>query len=54
VELVGRILVLRKPEDGVLEGQERPGVDLQGEMQVERAAAAVLGVEFHSQTCRSE
>ena len=47
VELVGRILVLGQAEHGILEGEQGPGVDLEGEVEVERAAAAVLGVEFH-------
>ena len=47
VELVGRVLVLRQSEDGVLEGEEGARVDLEGEVEVERAAAAVLGVELH-------
>ena len=40
VELVGRVLVLGQPEDGVLEGEQGPRVDLEREVQVERAAAA--------------
>ena len=45
VELVGRLLVVGEQHDGVLEGEEHPGVDVEGEMQVERPAAALLGVQ---------
>ena len=45
VELVGWLLVLGEEDDGVLEGEEDPGVDVEGEVQVERAAAALLGVQ---------
>ena len=47
VELVGRVLVLGQSEDGVLEREQRAGVDLEGQVQVERAATAVLGMELH-------
>ena len=47
VEVVGRVLVLGQPEDGVLEGEQRSGVDLEGEVEVEGTAAPVLGVELH-------
>ena len=46
MELVGRLLILGQSEDGVLEGQQRAGVDLEGEMEIEGSAAAVLRVEF--------
>ena len=46
MELVGRLLVLGQPEHGVLEGQQGPRVDLEGQVQVERTTAAVLGVEL--------
>ena len=45
MELVGRLLVIGQEHDGVLEGEEHPGVDVEGEMQVERAAAPLLGVQ---------
>ena len=45
VELVGRLLVLGEQHDGVLEGEEDAGVDVEGEVEVERAAAALLGVQ---------
>ena len=45
VELVGRLLVLGEQHDGVLEGEEHPRIDVEGQVQVERAAAALLGVE---------
>ena len=34
-----------RQDDGVLEGQEDAGVDVEGEVQVERAAAPLLGVQ---------
>src|SRR5581483_8758211 len=45
VELVGRVLVLAQEHDGVLEGEQHPRVDIEGQVQVERAAAAFLGVQ---------
>ena len=45
VELVGRLLVLGEQHDGVLEGEQDAGVDVEGQVQVERAAAALLGVQ---------
>ena len=45
MELVGRLLVLGEEDHGILEGQEDPGVDVEGEVQVEGAAAALLGMQ---------
>ncbi len=45
VELVCRVGVLGQRDDGVLEVEEHPRVDLEGEVQVDRAAAALLGVQ---------
>ena len=45
VELVGRLLVLGQQDHGVLEGEEDAGVDVEGEVQVERATAPLLGVQ---------
>ena len=45
VELVGRLLLLGEQHDGVLEGEQDAGVDVEGEVQVERAAAPLLGVQ---------
>ena len=45
MELVGWLLVLGEEDDGVLEGEEDAGVDVEGEVQVERAAAPLLGVQ---------
>jgi hypothetical protein len=42
---VGRVGVLGQLDDRVLEGQERPGVDLQAEVKVERATAPLLGMK---------
>ena len=43
--LVGWLLVLGEEHDGVLEGKQDAGVDVEGEMQVERPAATLLGVQ---------
>lgn len=45
VEVVGRLLVLGELHDGVLEGEKHAGIDVEREMQVERAAATFLGME---------
>ena len=45
VVLVGRLDVFGEVDDGVLEGQQDARVHLEGEMEVERAAAAVFGVQ---------
>src|SRR5439155_18554759 len=45
VEPVGRLRVLGEIVDRVLEGEEHARVDLESEVQVERAAAPLLGVE---------
>jgi hypothetical protein len=45
MELVGRLLVLGEQDDRVLERQEDPGVDVEGEMQVKGPAAPLLGVQ---------
>ena len=43
--VVRRVVVLGQPGDDVLERQQDPGVDLEREVQVERAAARLLGVQ---------
>ena len=45
VEAVGRLLVLGQRHDQVLERQQRAGVDLERQVQVERPAARLLGVQ---------
>ena len=45
LEIVRRLAVLGQLDDRVLEGQEDPRIDLEGQMQVERAAAALLGMQ---------
>jgi hypothetical protein len=45
MELVGRLHVLGQVDHGVLEGEQRPGIDLEGQVEVERSPAALLGVE---------
>lgn len=46
VEVRGLDVVVDEIEDEILEGQQHPGIDLEGEVQIERAAARVLGVEI--------
>jgi len=50
MELVGRFLVLGKKDDGVLEGEEDPGVDIEGEVQVEGPPQPSSGCRSTSQT----
>ena len=45
VELVRRLVVVGQAEHGVLEGEQHARVDVEREVQVERPAAAVLGVQ---------
>lgn len=45
LELVGRVVALGDLQHLVLEGEQDTGVDLEGEVQVERAAARLLGVQ---------
>jgi myo-inositol-1(or 4)-monophosphatase len=47
VEFVGRGLVLGQPEDGVLEGEQRAGVDLEREVEVEWTSTTLFGMELH-------
>jgi hypothetical protein len=47
VELVGRLLLFGEEHHGVLERKEDTGVDVQGQVEVERTAAAFLGMEVH-------
>ena len=44
-EALGRVGAVGLLEHPVLEAEQDPGVDLEGEVQVERTAAGVLGVE---------
>ena len=44
-EVVGGVVVLGQDHDLVLEGQQGARVEVEGEVQVERAAAGRLGVE---------
>ena len=45
MELVGRVVVVGQLGDDVLEGQQHPRLDFEREVQVERAVAALLGME---------
>ena len=45
VEFVGWLLVLGEENDGVLEGEEDAGVDVEGEVEVQGAATPLLGVQ---------
>jgi myo-inositol-1(or 4)-monophosphatase len=47
VEVIGWLFVFGEPEHGIFEGEERPRVDLQGQVEVEGTATAVLGMELH-------
>jgi len=47
VEVVGRLLVLAESQHRVLEGQEDPGIHVQSQLEVERSAAPLLGVQVH-------
>src|SRR5579875_3843936 len=46
-ELVGRVVAVVEVDHHVLEGEQHPRVDLQGEVEVQRAVAGVLGVQVH-------
>ena len=46
MELVGRIDVVGQAQDGVFEGEQRPRVDVEFDVKVDRSAAAVFGVEI--------
>ena len=45
VELVGRFLLLGEEHNGVFEGQEDTWINIEGQVQVQRTAASLLGVE---------
>ncbi len=45
MELVGGLLVVGQEDDRILEGEEDAGVDIECEVQVERAAASLLGMQ---------
>jgi hypothetical protein len=47
VEGIGRVLVVRKTEDCILEGEQGPGVHFQAQVQIEWAATAIFGMELH-------
>ena len=44
-EAVGRLVVVGLRQHGVLEREQRPRVDLEREVEIERAAASLLGME---------
>ncbi len=46
VKFVGWLLVLGQEDNGILERKEDAGVDVQGEVQVQRAAAPLFGVQI--------
>jgi hypothetical protein len=45
MELVGGLLLLGEEHNGVFEGQEDAWINVEGQMQVQRAAAPLLGME---------
>ncbi len=47
VELVGWVVIVVEGGDCVLEGEQHPGIDFEREVQVDGAAAALLGVQVH-------
>ena len=47
MELVRRVFVLAETEHGVFEREEHPRLDVEGKVQIERSAAALLGVQVH-------
>jgi hypothetical protein len=47
VERVRRVLVVGQAEDSVLEGEQGPGVYLQAQVEIERAATTVFGVQLY-------
>lgn len=46
VEGVRRVVVVGESDHGILEGEQRARVDVEGEVQVERAVARLLGVQL--------
>jgi hypothetical protein len=47
VVFVRGLLVVGQPEDGVFEGEQHSGVDVEGEVQIDRTSATLLGVQVH-------
>src|SRR6185437_15073492 len=45
VELVRRLFVFGEEDHGVFEGEQDAGIDVEGEVQIERAAAPLLSVQ---------
>jgi hypothetical protein len=46
VVLVRRLLVVGQPEDGIFEREQHSGVDVEGEVKVDRTPAALFGVQI--------
>ena len=46
MELVGWFDVFGQVDDGVLEGEQRPGIDFQGQVEIERSPAAFFRVKI--------
>jgi hypothetical protein len=47
VVFVGRFFVVGQPEDGVFEREEHSGVNVEGEVQIDRTSATLLGMQVH-------
>jgi hypothetical protein len=47
VELVGRVHVVGKSEDGIFEREQCSGVDVELDVQINWAAATVLGMQVN-------
>jgi len=46
VVFVGRLLVVSQPEDGILKGEEDSWIHIEGEVQIDRPSAALLGMKI--------
>ena len=47
VKRIGRVLVVGETEHRILEGEQGPGVHFQAQVQVERAATGIFGMQLH-------
>ena len=45
MEVVRRVLIVAETDDGVLEAQQHPRVDVEGEVEIQRTATPLLRVE---------
>jgi hypothetical protein len=54
VKLIGRVDLFGQAENRVFKGQERARVDVEGQVEIDGPAAALLGCRSTSQAWRSE